>query len=202
VHTKLIASLFLAVSLTACSAQRYTKFKVVSYVPPTPTRIQKEKSYNTEYNKAWKAAVAVFAFNNFQIKTMDKDAGLIAAEGFYNPSDSLSMIHPGTTVKRAGVRVEHMRPSGFAGCANPAYVRQHGKVVKKEVRQKVYKQRSTYPVTALLNLFLTQSTPATITIRVNTKFQTRERIGDVIPSPVSNGTLEKGIFEFLDAKLE
>jgi len=156
-----------------------------------------------DYEKAWKTAVAVFALNNFQIKTLDKDSGIIAAEAFYNPSDILDMVTTGETVTIQYQTEEKMVPDEFVGAGNPDYVRLHGRVKDSRTYEiSRYSEQSKYAVTALLNIFLQNSADSVVTINVNLKFQPQDRIGGKVPQPVSNGTLEKEIFKFLDNELE
>ena len=53
---------------------------------------------------------------------------LAAAELFYNQADSLTMVDPGITRRKEILRIDEMVPDGYFGSANPAYVKEHGKV--------------------------------------------------------------------------
>lgn len=196
-----IILVLLSMFMSGCTAMRYQQHTNIDYVPPTSISIKKSKEYSVDFESAWKASVAVFAMNNFQIKTMDKASGIIAAEAFYNPSDMIGMVSPGETVIVKYETEETMNPNGFVGSANPEYVRQNGTVTSARTYEVARtKKQSEYAVTALLNLFLLEKN-GYVVINVNTKFQSAERIGKKVPQPISNGTLEKEIFEFLDSQL-
>lgn len=200
-HREILTFLIIVVLTSGCSAVRYQHQTGYDYEPPSSVSVKKSKEYKVSLDEAWKAAVAVFATNNFQIKTMDKDSGIIAAEAFYNPSDMIDMVHPGRTIIIEYEMKEQMAPNGFVGSANPSYIRQNGVVTDSETYEVSRSTReSKYPVTAFLNLFLEES-DNTVRINVNTKFQSNERVGGKVPSPVSNGTLEKEVFLFLDSRL-
>ena len=199
----LISLCILSVCCTGCTAMRYQHHTEIDYIPPDVAQIQRSKTYVVDYEKAWKTAVAVFALNNFQIKTMDKDSGIIAAEAFYNPADMLEMVTTGQTVIIEYETEEKMVPNGFVGSGNPNYVRQYGNVKEsKTYETSRLEAKSEYSVTAFLNLFLQSNEPNSVIFNVNVKFQTQERIGEKVPQPTSNGTLEKQIFGFLDEKLQ
>lgn len=189
-HKIILVILLVGMALSGCSAVRYQHQTGYDYEPPSSVKVEKSREYNVTFDEAWKAAVAVFATNNFQIKTMDKESGIIAAEAFYNPSDMIDMVYPGKTIIIKYETKEQMAPNGFVGSANPSYIRQHGVVTGSETYElSRSKRESKYPVTAFLNLFLEES-DRSVLINVNTKFQSNERVGGKVPSPVSNGTLE------------
>jgi uncharacterized protein YceK len=198
---QILTFMIIWILISGCTAVRYQHQTVYDYKPTSSVNVKKAKEYNVSFDEAWKAAVAVFATNNFQIKTMDKESGIIAAEAFYNSSDMIDMVYPGKTIVIKYETKEQMAPNGFVGSANPNYVRLHGTVTNSETYEISRTEfESKYPVTAFLNLFLEVSDRG-VRINVNTKFQTNKRIGGKVPSPVSNGTLEKEIFSFLDSRL-
>lgn len=188
--------------LSGCTAMKYSQHTKITYVPPIEQdNLLKSKTYNTTYDKAWKAAVGVFAINNFQIKTMDKNSGIIAAESFLNPSDMMQIVIPGKTIISEFETEEKIVPTSYYRSADIEYVREHGRIAEsKTYKIKEQKMDSKYNVTAFLNIFITQEKNK-VRININTKYQTDERIGGSIPKPISTGLLEKNVITYLNTQL-
>lgn len=199
---KYIYLVLLVICFSGCTPIRYQYGKEYIYTPPEKTSFENSRTYSENYDQVWKACVAVFAINNFQIKTMDKESGIIAAEAFYNPSDMNEMVSTGKTTEVQIEIAEKMKPSGFVGSGNAEYVKQYGTVdsrTQREVSRKTYDSK--YPVTAFLNILVRDNGGGAVIINVNSKFQTTDRIGGSIPAPASNGKLESSILGYLDSVL-
>jgi len=195
--------LFLVLAiLLSCTAYRYQNIVVEKYIPPDPKKIDNSKIYNTTFDKAWEAIVGAFAINNFQIKTINKESGIISAEVFYNESDHLDIIDTGQTEILTFRITEKMRPRGFYGSGNPAYIRKYGKVAdkKKELINHQYK-KSKYPVKTYFNIFA-QKVSGGIKITLNTKMEGLEKINGENPSPQSTGIIEYSIFQYINNQLK
>tara|TARA_R110000787_G_scaffold236832_1_gene343340 strand:- start:320 stop:922 length:603 start_codon:yes stop_codon:yes gene_type:complete len=193
--------LFLLI-LCGCTPVRYIQDKKIVYTPHPKLDIERNKYYPVGFDRAWQAAVTVFALNNYQIKTMDKESGLLAAESFYNPADMADMVHPGTVETIFLETAQKMKPSGLMGAGNPEYVRQTGSVASSEtyeVERKI--DYAAYPVSSLLNILITRKGGG-VNIFVNTKFQAQDRVAGTLPSPISNGKIEGKIFGQLGDQLK
>lgn len=97
----------LFLSLMACSGGMSTWYHVPAQIPPANNVFE----IHAPYNDVWKAAVQVYANRNINIKTIEKESGLIASDRMILPeSKFMKYMNPGTYKTAAGLRTKPTSP--------------------------------------------------------------------------------------------
>lgn len=67
---------------------------------PVKTEFNNTRQYSLSKDAAWEKVIEYFASNNIQIKTLEKESGIIAAEPGTVPSEFLNCGKPGLAIPR------------------------------------------------------------------------------------------------------
>ena len=184
-----ILCLSLASGFLGCAHESQVSYETQSYLPPQAYKVQRSQTFKVDYDAAWKSAVSVFARHNLQIKTLDKQSGLLASESLY---DSASRTHnyvdPGVVVETWFSRTRRTVGGDYVLSTEDEEVSSQKKLAR-------------YPMRVLLNIFIESLDVDSTRVTVNLSFSAQEEVGGKRPNPVSTGELEKLIFTQLGERL-
>ena len=199
-----VCSVVAATTLLSCGATKEFDQVKFEYIAPDAQTVTNTRTYRAPYDQCWEAVVAFFAEKNITIHTIEKASGIIAAQRIYaDVLHASEIVLPGVVITRTFHITQKKRPDGFVGSANPAYVREYGKVVEeKRELLSTTESPASYRVTMKFNVFARTTEAQEVLVSINIQYDPVDALHGRVPQPQSNGAFEAGFFKFLDRHIK
>jgi len=167
----------LAAVATSCTATRTAHEISQAYAPPKKPEVENSKTFKgASFDETWEAIISFFATRQISIETLEKESGIVVAKKMLTSgSDGDGIVRLGDVTTTRQILKQWLKPSQFAGSANPGVVRATGTVTKQEaVAGSVVKTvapaacRSSVSFNVFVSRFAEEEMKVTINVDVST----------------------------------